>query len=356
MKTIYYCPFIDHQITVDFGNKIKPCCQFEELHEYSEYHDKIKIYKEKMLNGEKIKPCRQCWHDESLCFPSLRQSALNDFKKYSNPQGLMVLDIRINNDCNLACTMCSDNASTLWSKLFKSNRKLSLSDELKNELIKNSNNLVELSMQGGEPFYGNAFINFVEQIPNKSNIKLTIFTNVITTNVDLVEKWTQQFKHVDLFLSVDGMEETYENIRWPAKWKKVELKIKELYKLRKNINNLVCNFAFTFQNLNILNLYDFFNWRNDNCPLFQIIINKLENPPWFHFLVLNTDEKHKALNLLSQIETPYKEEKEKLLYIINALQSSALRTELLNKKDQSLREINNLRTNYNNGAASRDCT
>jgi sulfatase maturation enzyme AslB (radical SAM superfamily) len=250
------------------------------------------------MNGEKIKPCRRCWDDESKGFPSLRHSALKDFDRYPIHDGTMILDLRISNNCNLACTMCSDHASSLWGKLTKSNRQTILSQKLQDNLIANSDKLIKLSIQGGEPFYGDEFVNFVERLQNKSNMQLEMFSNTITANVKLLRKWTNEFKQVSFISSADGVEEVFESIRWPASWDKFERKIKQLDKIK----NLGLNFNFTLQNLNILNLRKFIEWRNNTVPQVRITISILEWPAHFHFTVLSKEEKIQTLNSLHLIE------------------------------------------------------
>lgn len=179
MNNPYYCPLIEYQLTYDHRGDASFCCQFDDLFTIDQYKEKLNFYKNKMFNGEKIKPCNSCWKDEEQGLKSLRQSAIDDFK-YNNyneneSDGLLILDIRISNECNLACTMCDTNASSLWGNLKKINSTKILSIEQQNYLIDQSDNLKKLSIQGGEPFYGNNFINFVNRLPNKKTSRIGNF-------------------------------------------------------------------------------------------------------------------------------------------------------------------------------------
>lgn len=337
-----YCPFIFHQKMIDYEGKVSACCQFETTATYDNYDAVMGPYRNAIMNGEKIKPCRRCWEDEAKGFPSLRQSALTDFKRYPIHDGTMILDLRISNNCNLACTMCSDHASSLWSKLVKSNRQTILSQELQDSLIANSDKLIKLSIQGGEPFYGDEFVNFVERLQNKSNIQLEMFSNTITANVKLLRKWTNEFKQVSFISSADGVEEVFEDIRWPASWDKFERKIKQL----SEIKNLGLNFNFTLQNLNILNLARFIEWRNNTVPNIRITISILEYPKHFQFTVLSKEEKTKALDLLNLIENVYSTEKEIISKVREELLNSTVNEKLLQVKQQQLENIKKLREGY----------
>ena len=339
-----YCPFVYHQLMVDFQGKVSACCQFEATCEYDRYDDMMKPYREAMQRGEQIEPCRRCWQDEANSFPSLRQSAINDFKRYSEHAGLMILDIRINNHCNLACTMCSDHSSNLWGKLVGSNISTRLDDTLQDRLIKDSEKILKLSIQGGEPFYGNDFIDFVERLPNKANIQLEIFSNTITANVDVLEKWCSEFKQVMFISSVDGIEETFESIRWPARWYKIERKILELYEIK----NLGLNFNFTLQNLNILNIGKFLNWRNKTVPKCATTISILEWPVHFQFTVLDEYEKEQALLLLDDIQTPFSSEADVLDNVRQQLLLAPLNHEMLQIRYKQSEIIEQMRLRYLN--------
>lgn len=337
-----YCPFIYHQQMVDFYGKVSACCQFEASSNYEQYDQMMEPFRQAMEQGEKIKPCRRCWQDEDNGFPSLRQSAITDFRRYPVHEGIMILDVRITNNCNLACTMCNEHASSLWGKIKGKNQTQTLTQEVQDYLISQSKDLVRLSIQGGEPFYGKDFIDFVERLPNKSNMQLEIFSNTITADIEILSKWTREFKQVSFIASVDGHGETFESIRWPAKWNKLERKIKELY----GIPKLGLNFNFTLQNLNILNIGKFVDWRNITVPNCPITISILDWPEHFQFTVLTEDEKIKALEVLKNMGKILDSEQVVLDAVNQQLLNATVNEKLLAIKDQQLQYIQNLRKNY----------
>lgn len=329
---------------VDFQGKASACCQFEKSVPLREYNSMIEPYRQAMINGEKIAPCRRCWNDEEQGFPSLRESALKDFQRYPIHNGLMILDLRLTNKCNLACTMCSEHASSLWAKIKSINDNFILTQEIQDELIRNCNDLVKISIQGGEPFYGNEFIDFVNRLPNKENIQLEIFSNTFTADIDVVKQWVTQFKQVMFISSVDGIEEVFEDIRWPAQWKKFKRKVLELYQIPK----LGFCFNFTLQNLNILNLKRFINWRNQNVPNCGIIISILEYPKHFRYDVLQKDEIEQALEMLKSINNANTSEFRIISTVIDKLEHATVNEQMLQEKEKQLRFIKKLRTNHMN--------
>lgn len=337
--SITYCPLIEHQKKIDPRGKVSPCCYFEDSSSLDDYDSMIKPYIEEMDRGNRMKPCRRCWQDEDQGIPSLRQSAIKEFKEYGNPSGTMLLDLRINNNCNLACIMCDDRASTLWGKLNGTNLTHSLDKRLQDEIIKNSKNLIKLSVQGGEPFYGNDFIDFIDRLPNKENMQLEIFTNTVTAEISVLSRWTSEFQKVSVRSSVDGTGDTFERIRWPASWNKFERKIK----LISEIEGIELDFNFSLQNLNIQNIGDFIEWRNRSVPGSKITISIVEWPRHFHFTVLTEEEKGEALESLAQVKGAYGMEKILLKKIHQHLQMSSVNEELLRIRDQQLEHIDDLR-------------
>lgn len=321
---------------VDFKGQVSACCQFEASSTLEQYDDMMKEHRQAMEQGIQMKPCRRCWEDESNGFASLRQSAITDFARRDPPTGIQILDIRVTNNCNLACTMCSEHASSLWGKLKGIDSATTLSMDIQDKLIELSDNLVKLSIQGGEPFYGDEFISFVNRLPNKSNIELEIFSNIITADIETIKRWTIEFKHVMIIASVDGVEEVFETIRWPASWSKLERKFKALYELPK----IGLSFNFTLQNNNILNLKRFIDWRNNNFASCPITISILEQPAQYHFTVLTEEEKQQALTLLDKINAMPDE-----LETIKTVKEHLLtrETNLLEQRYQSLEAINKMR-------------
>lgn len=337
-----YCPYIDHQIMLDFKGLASACCQFEDTSTYENYDSMMQPYREAMHKGEKIKPCRRCWDDEAKGFPSLRQSALADFKRYRQHKGTMILDLRITNNCNLACTMCSEHASSLWAKLKNTKTFYSLTEDQKNLLLKNCDDLIKVSVQGGEPFYGNEFIDFIERIPNKSNMQLEIFSNTITADIKIISKWVQEFKQVMFISSVDGIEDTFESIRWPTSWNKFEKKIIELYQIPK----LGLSFNFTLQNLNIFNLRNFIDWRNRTVPNCNTTISILEWPEYYQFTNLTEIEIKLALKQLTRISNLKNDEAIMIDKVISQLQKTVPNLELLKSKEIELKKTMELRQKY----------
>ena len=71
-------------------------------------------------------------------------------------------------------------------------------------------------------------------IKNTNNIFLNYSTNLtVKATVNLVKKW-KKFKHIEIACSFDGIEKTWELVRYPSKWKKAEKVIQHCLCAKKN--------------------------------------------------------------------------------------------------------------------------
>lgn len=94
------------------------------------------------------------------------------------------------------------------------------------EVLANAPNLDRLYITGGEPFLMKGVIKIIDYLIESRNthIRLEFSTNCTKITNEILEKLSK-FRQVSLLLSLDGVNDTYEYIRFPAKWSVVEKKI-----------------------------------------------------------------------------------------------------------------------------------
>ena len=338
-----YCAYIDHQLMIDFQGRLGPCCQFEDSSNIENYNQMIKSCITDYDSGTLPTACRQCWVDEERGIKSLRQGANEHFNRVDPSKGVMSLDIRINNLCNLACTMCNSHASTLWGKLKNKDSFLSLNNNEMQYVKTISKDLEMVSIQGGEPFYGNAFIDFVDQLPNKAQISLEIFTNAISADIEKISQWAQEFKHLSINASADGVGDLYTEIRWPTTWQKFENKIQKI----NNINNVNITFFYTVQSINATGMLDFINWRNSDLPNSKIEFSLANYPHCLSLYSITEHEKETVLATLAKLDfTAYSNEKERIQSIVELIRTIEYNPDLVAERNEYLTHINTLRSNH----------
>src|SRR5262249_30175517 len=122
----------------------------------------------------------------------------------------------------------------------------------------NLESLKYLTFVGGEPFLAKEIGGLLQQIIDagvSQDVTICVVTNGTTTNAPWL-RLMNQFKRLDLTISIDGFEKVYEYIRFPAKWDTLTKNIRILQSLPKaNLSSQV-----TVQNYNALNLVNIFRF------------------------------------------------------------------------------------------------
>jgi MoaA/NifB/PqqE/SkfB family radical SAM enzyme len=219
-----------------------------------------------MIAGEKNPLCDTCWHSEAITGQSERTMGNVNIQKpdvyketidFSN---IFHMNIFLGNKCNLACRMCSPWCSSLIAKQIDIIQQLpptpivEFNDDTQKrivEFIDKCKDLKTLHMYGGEPLvndFHDLICSHLITTGRASKIILNLSTNL---QVDLERKndLYRHFKQVYITVSIDGEGDTYEYIRWPGNWNKMQNNLKIL-------NNTSKEFGIStvVQNLNIDNL------------------------------------------------------------------------------------------------------
>ena len=247
-----------------------------------------------MLNDKPTKHCRRCYEYEN-------SGAYNMSKRYVSVQKyekeypelikkiknngyleLKTLDIKFGNKCNLACIMCDGYSSSLHIKE-KEQHKVPkhlkqfiptnahyqdfTKDQLE-ELLSVANKIIKIKFTGGEPTLLEGFREFIDRLSQTDyakNISIMMVTNGTTDLIKMVDTMSK-FKKYEIHWSTDGMESTYEYIRWPAKWDKVKSNqfTFNSYIKSKGYNTIKSVLTSAIQLLNVNQLPDLIKYTDEN--------------------------------------------------------------------------------------------
>lgn len=257
----------------------------------------MKSVRKNMLEGKIPNSCVKCHQEENQGVASKRiwetgtwalheklniKDLINQTEEDGSiPYKLQYLDLRLGNTCNLKCVMCSPHDSSQWVQdhkkifpLFESKLiqgQFSWDKKLHNnfwhenpkfweEIYDQIPNIKQLYFAGGEPLMIKEHRIFLDEIIKRgcaNKIELRYNTNGILVNDEIIEVW-KKFKKVKVGISLDGIEQRGEYIRYPLDWKKVE---SSLIKLDSTPNNIEVNIACALQILNIKHLPKFIEWK-----------------------------------------------------------------------------------------------
>jgi MoaA/NifB/PqqE/SkfB family radical SAM enzyme len=267
---------------------------------HSEY---MKRLRQDFLDGKKPETCDRCWKEEDAGRISKRINSRIRLKEYydkvdwqnTNPDQLWFIDLKLGNICNLKCRICGSWSSSPWAQeemayVPKEQRKDHLAytflkqgawprennqfwDNLRSLLP----NIKYFEFTGGEPFLIKEHFELLEYAVEhgySKDIEIHYNTNG-TVYPERADLWNQ-FKHVEIALSIDNIGARFEYERYLAKWSEVIENLDKFTALRSNkISTQLCT------TINIQNVYylpEICEWIETR--LFDHVYFNMLHDPW----------------------------------------------------------------------------
>lgn len=266
---------------------ITPCCKFQTKYYDKEFNivndniddylksDMLKNVKEEMLDDKWPKGCERCKIEEENNIKSKRQLDYirwkEEYENYDESKGFITASIAFGNTCNLKCITCGPTSSSRWRKEHLDLYGVDvppvevLNEENYKNLYKHMPNIIHLDIPGGEPF-----LSEVEKqkkllntyIDNGQSKEISIH---YTTNAQLFpsDEWWElwsHFKEIDMQLSIDGIGNQYEYIRYPGKWSLLCDNVTKFVSYERDLDNVRLSVSHTVSAYNIYYLSEFFDW------------------------------------------------------------------------------------------------
>ena len=269
------------------GN-IGPCCKFRHEHygpalninsaSISDYVESAVLadIKNEFDHGRWPAGCERCRIEEENNIKSKRNLDFdrweNDYKEYDLVDGgFITASVAFGNTCNLKCITCNPQTSSLWSKEYAKIYGIEVKPNhfykhgLSDELVKHSPGLIHLDVPGGEPFLSGVpeQLDMLYQWSKSGQAKhmsLHYTTNAMIYPDDRWWSLWANFKNVDIQLSIDGIEQRAEYIRYPSKWDTITENINKYISVKRSMPNLQLSVSHTVSAYNIYYLDEFFTW------------------------------------------------------------------------------------------------
>ena len=205
----------------------------------------------KFIKGERPVECQRCWNEEAAGKKSLRQRQLeyfpDDYENFIRSgqwiTGPKTAVFKTSNVCNLACRSCAGWDTNTYAKegnYYAEKYQTKLINRQGVEKIHNrfipvapashmdfmkyaglTDNLEKIDFFGGEPLLNITQLDLLEYLVDKKlSNKITLFysTNCTQIPTPRLRRCWNKFKRVEISVSIDGIEEQFEYLRWPAKW------------------------------------------------------------------------------------------------------------------------------------------
>ena len=268
-----FCRFLSNTYHFSF-DKVKPCCWMKDMRANILDVDEVKQQLGRFQRvTDWIPECNYCKYLEDAGTDSPRIRSLNEtiFTEDDTIGDIVKIELQIDNDCNAACLMCGTQNSTTWQQYIDKTvfpripidqqfpyykNKTTVSDRI-NAVIKlvDFSKLKQIHFYGGEPFNTTTQLELLKKIARPGNIKLVYTTNgSIFPSDEVLEVW-KNFKRVHICLSIDGIDDHFNYLRWPLQWTQVKEVMKKYIGLCSENFTINCSFTATPFNLFYVDKY-----------------------------------------------------------------------------------------------------
>lgn len=322
-----FCVSPFRRITRSPNGNVKTCCYhrgmtntYDTLSE-AFYSDEMDDLRNKMISGEYIKDCDECYSLEKNGQISQRILINNEHRHLIDDLNditptITDLEFTVDNKCNFSCVTCNPNFSSSWQNIIEKNSDM-VSYFYEEKFIDRStpkalndidfSQLKCLTLSGGEPTINQYYDkNFFELL--KKNIDCNKFTFSMNTNCSKFphKHWMNflsEVKNVLIVISLDGVGDVGEwvrkgldmkifeknLIRWLNFFGKKENKIFDIVK-----NGVWVNFVLT--NFNVYNLYETFQYLKKYELDQYILLSSCNDPNFLGIQFLPREIKDEILN------------------------------------------------------------
>jgi MoaA/NifB/PqqE/SkfB family radical SAM enzyme len=268
--------------------------------------------KQDFIQGKWPRGCERCQIEEQNKIESKRQLDYQRWQQYYDQYQLtdnqfITASIAFGNTCNLKCITCNSYSSSRWQQEYREIYNVDIEnvrfyrDDFVSKFIEQAPNVIHLDIPGGEPFLSGVLeqqqlLKHYVDSGQAKNITLHYTTNAtIFPNSDWWKLW-QHFKEVDMQLSIDGIGDRYEYIRYPGNWNTLVSNVLEY--LTRQSGNFRLSVSHTVSAYNIYYLDEFVSWCY-NIGLPRPWMGRVHNPPYMRPTVWKPMVKQKIVNYLS---------------------------------------------------------
>ena len=283
-------PIFDNCILPLYGmeilpdGKIKTCCMYQpdfepehkvyDISEYDEWWNHgVKRIQDTFANGEVPKGCKICYDHDNNITSGLRRGSTIFFKHLyakdvarPSPEWL---ELKFGNYCNLKCIMCSAGLSSQIENEQRAHLPKFEAIEIYPNFIKHlkwwedpkifpkvleiAKNAKYISFSGGEPLMAPQILEILEAI-DREKCLIRINTNLTRLNYEHLKIFST-IKNIEVAVSLDGVEEHHEYVRFGSSWHTIENNITKIL----NIQNVKLIFTYLLQHTSIYTFPRFYN-------------------------------------------------------------------------------------------------
>lgn len=287
------------------------------------WHSTTRIeIQQSLAQGQRHHNCQACWDEEDAGRPS-RRIEHNRINSHIKPDGVTpkLLDLKLGNTCNLACRHCWPEVSSKWINDWYeisvrpsgTSREQYLrqwdtiqqsynrdNDQLWSDLRRWMPQVEYIDIFGAEPMLLNRLWEILEycvEFGTSHDQRLHINTNATIWNPRYIDTLTR-FKAVQLDLSIDGLHQHFDYIRYGETWSTVEENIAKFTALpgtHPNISVAVCITVCTLNIWYVADMMEYFKKKN-----ISMFINLVHIPEYLNVRCLPDAVKAQVIDHLDR--------------------------------------------------------
>ena len=214
------CPRLKHFVRFNPNGTVSRCGHMVDAPEFNTLEEMdeslwLRNVKLSMHKGQWPKWCERCKQTESENGSSIRLNAI-EFDKLQKQEDYLIVGGVLDNLCNSACLSCDENHSTLIGGL--KSKAYTIVDNSNKFWQLPLGRIVHLDINGGEPSYSKNYKHILANLP--ANIKSVRLNTNCSTILEELLPLVDQGVDVTVTVSLDGIGEVHDRIRWPVKWDK----------------------------------------------------------------------------------------------------------------------------------------
>ena len=214
------CPRLDHFVRFNHNGTVSRCghmvapAQFDSL-ELMDSSVWLRKIRDQFDQDQWPNECRRCEETEQETGVSVRTHSI-EFDKTQTQTDYLTVGGVLDNVCNSACMTCHEGLSTKIGSL--KSKQYVIVDNTNRFWALPQERIVHLDLNGGEPSHSKNYKTVINNLPkNVKSIRLnTNCSTVLTELEDLVARGI----NVTVTVSLDGIQEVHNFVRWPIKWDK----------------------------------------------------------------------------------------------------------------------------------------
>jgi organic radical activating enzyme len=222
-------------------DQLSPCCWIQKKVNTNDPTEVEKYFDWARNLNDWDPACNRCQTMEARGEQSPRMRANSQpyvfgFSPDDQPGDITTLEFQFDAECNGACLICGPNNSTTWQKYIATDGKeIKKIIDISNEITRSSrldvvkkvikfDKIRLITFLGGEPLKSDFHLTIIEEInkvKNLNDLSLNYVTNgSMRPDLEVIKLW-KQCKSVKVNVSVDGIGEHFNYLRWPLQWHQV---------------------------------------------------------------------------------------------------------------------------------------